>query len=139
MDVFSKEARSRIMSAIKGKNTKPEILVRKSLHLLGYRFRLHRKDLPGKPDIVLPKYRTVVLVHGCFWHQHPSKNCKNSQKPKTNLDYWEKKLLRNQARDKQNAIALKLQGWRVLIVWECQTKDEQFLRKKITKFLGKKI
>jgi DNA mismatch endonuclease (patch repair protein) len=109
------------MSRIGSKNTKPELLVRKVLHGLGYRFRLHRNDLPGKPDIVLSKYKTVVFVHGCFWHGH---SCKKGQKrPATNKDFWDGKLNRNIERDKENISQLENLGWNVLTIWECQVKD----------------
>ena len=104
------------MAAIKGKNTKPEMLVRSWLHRNGFRFRLHRKDLPGTPDIVLPKYRTVIFVHGCFWHSH---GCANSVVPNTRRDFWITKLRSNVSLDKQNQKKLWALGWRILIVWEC--------------------
>ena len=111
------------MSKIHSSNTTPEIKVRKLLHSLGYRFRLHRNDLPGKPDITLPKYRTVIFVHGCFWHGCPT--CQHAQvRPKANSDYWNKKLDRNVQRDQENCTSLNRMGWRVLIVWECETKKK---------------
>ena len=117
--------RSRNMSAVRGKNTKPEIIVRRLLHSLGYRYRLHRRDLPGRPDIVLPKFRTCIFVHGCFWHQHP--NCKRATIPKTNRSFWLKKFHQNQARDAEAEKALCDQGWRVLVVWECEIKNKEAL------------
>jgi DNA mismatch endonuclease (patch repair protein) len=120
MDTVSKEVRSRNMAAIKGKDTKPETSVRKLLHSLGYRFRLHRKDLPGKPDIVLPKYKTVVFVHGCFSHQH--KGCKYNTQPKSNKQFWLPKLRKNVERDKKQCAALKKLGYKVLTIWECDVK-----------------
>jgi DNA mismatch endonuclease (patch repair protein) len=120
-DIVSKEARSKMMSGIKGKNTKPEMLVRSMLHKMGYRFRLHMKDLPGKPDIVLPKYHTVVFVHGCFWHRHSG--CKYAYTPKSRTDFWNEKLNRNIERDQSNCKILVEMGWRVLTVWECETVD----------------
>ncbi|BDQ38034.1 very short patch repair endonuclease [Pseudodesulfovibrio nedwellii] len=119
-DIFTPEKRSEVMSKIRGKNTRPELFVRSLLHRIGYRFRLHRKDLPGKPDLVLSKYRTVVFVHGCFWHQHDG--CKSSGFPKSNQPFWKEKLLRNKARDKRNIAALESLGWNVIVVWECETK-----------------
>jgi len=116
------DQRSRNMAAIKSKNTKPEIEVRKMLHALGYRFRLHRKDLPGKPDIVLPKYRTVIFVNGCFWHQH--ENCKYASLPKTKIDFWKNKLEVNKLRDKLKQSQLKDLGWKIINVWECEIKNE---------------
>ena len=118
------EQRSRNMSAIKSKNTKPEIAVRKLLHSLGYRFRLHRKDLPGSPDIVLPKYKTVIFVHGCFWHRH--ENCKYASTPKTRQEFWEAKFRENINRDKLNQENLSSNGWKIIIVWECEIKDKDF-------------
>ena len=112
------EARSRNMSAIKSKNTRPEIIVRKFLHSKGYRFRIHRKDLPGSPDIVLPKYKTVVFVHGCFWHRH--EGCKYKTTPKTRTEFWENKFNENIKRDKNNFKELKKLNWKVLVIWECE-------------------
>ena len=120
MDVHTPEQRQRNMSAIKGKDTKPEIQVRKALHALGYRFRLHRKDLPGKPDIVLPKYKTVIFVNGCFWHRHPG--CKYASTPSTNSDFWNAKFEENTARDKRNYAQLEELGWKVVVIWECEVK-----------------
>ena len=116
------DQRSRNMSAIKSKNTKPEITVRKLLHSMGYRFRLHRKDLPGSPDIVLPKYKTVIFVHGCFWHRH--ENCKYATTPKTRKEFWEKKFRENINRDNLNQANLSLKGWKIIIIWECQLKGD---------------
>ncbi len=119
-DVFSPEKRSAVMRAVKSADTKPEIAIRKALHALGYRYRLHVKNLPGKPDLVFPKHRTVIFVHGCFWHGH---NCKRGRRvPKTNTGYWLEKVARNKARDKKNTAALKKLGWRVITVWECEVK-----------------
>ncbi len=116
------------MAAIKGKNTKPELLVRSMLHRAGYRFSLHRKDLPGKPDIVLRKYKTVIFVHGCFWHRH--KGCKGATTPKTRTEWWQQKFDRNVANDKKHNRALKKLGWNVITVWECELmKPEKVLAK----------
>lgn len=112
------------MAAIKGKNTKPELLVRSWLHKHGFRFRLHRKDLPGKPDIVLPKYRTVIFVHGCFWHSH---GCSNSVAPQTRANYWAKKLTRTTTRDRASLETLINCHWSVIVVWECETKRRQLM------------
>ena len=117
-DVFTEEERSRVMRRVKGADTKPEMRVRRWLHAQGFRFRLHRKDLPGKPDIVLPKYKTVVFVHGCFWHGHPG--CKASDLPASNREYWVAKIGRNVERDRRNQRLLRKQGWRVIVVWECK-------------------
>ena len=120
-DMFSPEKRSEIMARVHSANTTPEVRVRKLLHSMGYRFRLHRRDLPGNPDIVLPKYKTVLFIHGCFWHGCPT--CKHAKiRPVANADYWNKKLNRTTERDKNNIAALKHIGWRVMIIWECETK-----------------
>jgi DNA mismatch endonuclease (patch repair protein) len=119
-DTVSKEQRSRNMSLIKSTETKPEAFVRSVLHRLGFRFRKNVKTLPGKPDIVLPKYKTVIFVHGCFWHQH--QGCRRSTIPKSNVDYWKPKLLRNTERDIQHKKALEDAGWQVFVIWECETK-----------------
>lgn len=125
MDVMSPERRSRNMSAIKGSNTKPEIAVRQILHSLGFRFRLHRKDLPGRPDIVLAKYRTVVFVHGCFWHRHPG--CRLASTPATRAEFWEAKFSRNVVRDRENYTKLMELGWRIIVVWECDLRNREDL------------
>jgi len=111
------------MSKIRGKDTKPELLVRSMLHRAGYRFSLHRKDLPGKPDIVLRKYKTVIFVHGCFWHCH--KQCKSAHVPKSNSTFWKKKLDRNVANDSRHQAALAEMGWNVVVVWECELKNPE--------------
>jgi DNA mismatch endonuclease (patch repair protein) len=116
-DVHDKETRSYNMSRIKGKNTKPEMLVRKFLHANGFRYRLHVKELPGKPDIVLPKYKTVIFVHGCFWHGH--KDCKYFVVPKTRTEWWLTKINSNIANDTKASNALKKEGWKVIHLWEC--------------------
>ena len=116
MDTLTKQQRSERMSRIGGKDTKPEMLVRKCLHAAGYRFRLHVADLPGKPDIVLPKYKTVIFVHGCFWHGH---TCHIGHVPKTNSSFWGLKIKSNSDRDTKRILQLLEQGWKVLIVWEC--------------------
>jgi len=133
MDTVSKEVRSRNMSAIRSKNTNPETVVRSLLFALGYRYRLHKKDLPGKPDIILKKHNTVIFVHGCFWHQH--KECKRANIPKSNKKYWIPKLERNAERDKINKRELNRLGWNVITIWECETKDSG----KITAELKKKL
>jgi len=133
MDVFSKEKRSWVMSQVGGKNTGPELLVRSMLHRMGYRFRLHRRDLPGCPDIVLPKHRKVVFVHGCFWHGH--ENCARASRPATRRGFWDAKLDANEERDKRAKDELERLGWQVLIVWECQTGDKAALRRILKEFL----
>ena len=120
------EQRSRNMSAIKSKNTKPEIAVRKLLHSMGYRFRLHRKDLPGSPDIVLPKYKTVIFVHGCFWHRH--ENCKYASTPKTRKEFWENKFKSNLKRDAEVQEKIKNIGWQSVVIWECEIKNKSKLK-----------
>ena len=119
-DVHTKKQRSFNMSRIKGKDTKPEMLVRKFLHANGYRYKLHDKKLPGKPDIVLPKYRKVIFVHGCFWHGHA--NCKYFTVPKTRTEWWTDKINRNKANDEKAVMALRKAGWKVIAVWECSLK-----------------
>lgn len=119
-DVHDPATRSRNMAAIKGKNTKPEVLLRKNLFSRGFRFRIHRKDLPGKPDIVLPRYRAAIFVQGCFWHGHTG--CPMFRLPATRREFWESKITANQQRDQRNIAALKEMGWRVLEVWECAFK-----------------
>jgi DNA mismatch endonuclease (patch repair protein) len=122
MDVFSKSKRSDIMSKVSGKDTKPEILVRKYLFSKGFRYRKNVKDLPGKPDIVLPKYKTIIFVHGCFWHGH--ENCEAAKLPASNIDYWTRKTSSNKKRDSQNIRTLKTLGWNVIVIWECELKSK---------------
>ena len=120
-DVFTREKRSEVMSLIRSKNTKPEMIVRSLLHKLGYRFRLHRKDLPGKPDIVLPKHKTIIFVHGCYWHPHPGcKERKERKPPKQNAEYWQTKFARNLERDENARRDLMNAGWRVITLYECE-------------------
>lgn len=135
-DKFSKETRSYNMSQIKSKDTKPEILVRKYLFSNGFRYKLHDNKLPGKPDIVLPKYRSVIFVNGCFWHGHKCKVGK--RKPKSNTEYWYKKIDNNILRDKKNIRLLKKEGWRILTIWECEIKYQLKLQSKVSKFINKK-
>jgi len=122
------------MSRIRGRDTGPELRVRSITHRLGFRFSLRRTDLPGKPDVVLPCHRTVIFVHGCFWHRH--KGCTNSVVPKTRREFWLNKLDSNVLRDRRNASALKDLGWRVLVVWECELENEAKLRRRIKKALN---
>lgn len=135
MDVFGKQQRSVIMSKIRSKDTKPELFVRKILFGAGYRYRLHPQKLPGKPDIVLRKHKTVIFVHGCFWHSHPG--CSRAAWPDENQTYWEEKIRRNVARDKQHEQDLLKAGWRVLTVWECACRKTKadWLLSKIESFL----
>lgn len=134
-DVFSKEVRSRVMSRIRSRDTKPEMLVRKLAHALGFRFRLHRRDLLGCPDLVFPRRRKIIFVHGCFWHMH--EGCRKCRMPKSNRSYWRYKLLLNRDRDRRNKEALESLGWRVMVVWECEVKDIGKLKKRLTAFLGR--
>lgn len=125
--------RSENMRAIRGKDTQPELIVRSLVHRLGYRFRLHRSDLPGKPDLVFPQKKKVIFVHGCFWHLH---RCKNGLTPQTNREFWRRKLERNEARDAENLEAITRLNWKALVIWQCQLKDQSKLRTKIARFLG---
>jgi DNA mismatch endonuclease, patch repair protein len=133
MDV---ESRSSNMAAIRSKDTKPEIVVRSLIHGMGYRFRLHVKDLPGRPDLVFKSRRKVIFVHGCFWHQHKRNTCSDARLPKSNTGYWHEKLARNAERDKDHTQALKKLGWQVLTVWDCETGNSVKLQNRIARFLG---
>lgn len=135
MDTIQPERRSWNMSRIKSKNTTPERIVRSFLHRNGFRFRLHVKDLPGKPDIVLPKYKTVIEVRGCFWHRH--EGCKYAYMPKTKIDFWQKKFEENTKRDIANEQTLLAAGYQVLIIWECEISDD-FLPQVVMKIKGNK-
>jgi len=126
-DIFSKEKRSFVMGQIRSKNTKPEIFARKFLFSKGFRFRLHNKKLPGNPDLVLSKYKTIIFVHGCFWHGHSCKIGSGNRLPKTNSSYWAEKFSKNKKRDKKNKRKLILLGWKVITLWECQTKSVEKL------------
>ena len=130
-DIISEEKRSWNMSRIRGKDTKPELAVRSLLHKMGYRFRLHRRDLPGKPDIVLKKYSTVIFVHGCFWHRH--KDCKYAYMPKSRVKFWKEKFAGTIKRDREHQRQLKELGWEVHVIWECETKDMNRLIKMTNK------
>ena len=132
-DTLSKAKRSERMSRIRGKDTGPERRVRSLLHRAGYRFRLHGSDLPGRPDIVLPKYRAVVFVHGCFWHRH--KGCKIASTPKTHRKFWADKFARNVANDRKHTRRLRRLGWKVLVVWECQLKHPEKVQARLQKNL----
>ena len=123
------------MSNIRSKGMKPEMVVRRLIHSMGYRYRLHRKDLPGKPDLVFPGRRKLIFVHGCFWHQHEDPACKIVRRPKSNRDYWLPKLQRNVIRDKENLSQLRGLGWNVLLVWECELECLDALTGKLRKFL----
>jgi DNA mismatch endonuclease, patch repair protein len=132
-DIMTPEERSAMMSRIRGRDTKPELIVRSLLHRMGYRFRLHDKTLPGKPDVVLSKHRTVVQVHGCFWHRHP--NCKYAYTPKSRVEFWQAKFEENTERDRLTTQELRVLGWRVIIIWECETKNMDTLIDKLTALL----
>lgn len=134
MDILSKEKRSWNMSRIKNCDTKPELIVRKALHHIGYRFRLHRKDLPGHPDIVLPKYKTVIFVHGCFWHRH--EECRYAYQPKSRIDFWRKKFQQNIDRDETVRKLLVEAGWNVFVIWECETKKPELLEQAINRLFN---
>lgn len=129
MDTLTLSLRSKCMSRIRGKNTKPEILVRKGLHARGFRFRLHNKKLPGCPDVVLPKYGVAIMVNGYFWHGH--KGCRYATKPKTNIEFWETKIARNQHRDEVTAAHLEALGWHVITVWECELRGKSIVASRL--------
>ncbi len=126
--------RSALMSRVKAKDTKPELRVRRSAHGLGYRYRLHRRDLPGSPDLVFPGRRKALFVHGCFWHRH--QGCRKTTMPKTRAKFWQRKFDDNVRRDERVIAALRDLGWDVLVVWECETSDENLLRRTLIEFLG---
>lgn len=132
-DVFSKEKRSWIMSRVRGRDTKPEVLVRSFLHRLGFRFRIHRRNLPGNPDIVLARHSSVIFVHGCFWHGH--KHCQRAHRPATHINFWNKKLDHNIERDMRFRKMLRRMNWKVLVLWQCETKKPKTLVSKLERFL----
>ena len=133
VDVHTKQQRSYNMSQIRNKDTRPEILVRSFVHRMGYRYALHRRDLPGNPDLVLVRHSKIILVHGCFWHMH---NCRYGKvKPKTRAKFWKSKREGNVARDKRNLRKLRKEGWKVLVIWECQTRNSNRLIERLNKFL----
>lgn len=134
VDHLSSEERSRNMSRVKGRDTKPERLVRSLIHSMGFRFSLYRKDLPGRPDIVLTRHRKLVFVHGCFWHGHPG--CSRATMPSTNIQFWEKKISGNRMRDVTVRRRLGIMGWRVLVIWQCQTKNTEKLKTRLARFLA---
>lgn len=134
LDPLSPTERSKRMSLIKNKDTKPEMVVRRLTHSMGYRYRLHKKDLPGCPDLAFTGRRKVIFVHGCFWHRHPG--CKNDRPPKTRADFWLPKLKSNRMRDLKNQNKLRETGWNILVVWECELNNTEVLADKITNFLG---
>lgn len=134
-DTLTPAARSERMSRIRDKDTRPEMKVRHLVHGMGYRYRLHGADLPGKPDLVFSKRRKVIFVHGCFWHRHPDVGCKLARLPKSRLDFWRPKLENNRARDLEHQKKLAMDGWRVLVLWECELRDAHSLRQRIRSFL----
>lgn len=134
MDIVDPARRSRMMASIRGKDTRPEMAVRRAAHALGYRFRIHRADLPGGPDLVFPGRRKVIFVHGCYWHRHGG--CRNATMPKSNAAFWLEKFEKNMARDRNAMTELVELGWDPLVIWECETCDATFLRERIASHLG---
>ena len=137
MDTLQPAERSRRMSLIRSKDTAPEMLVRRIVHGMGYRYRLHRRDLPGSPDLTFPAHRKVIFVHGCYWHRHNDPTCKLARLPKSRLDFWLPKLERNRARDRENQERLATLGWDVLVVWECGMKDRTKLESTLRAFMDR--
>ena len=135
MDNLKPEDRSWCMSRIRSRDMKPEMAVRSMVHRLGYRFRLHRRDLPGTPDLVLPRHRAVIFVNGCFWHWHPDANCPIAGLPKSNLEYWKPKFERTRNRDQQHIASLDSDNWRVLTIWECELRSPMEVLARISAFL----
>ncbi len=133
MDIVDAQTRSRMMSGIKGRDTVPEVVVRRVAHRMGFRFRLYRKDLPGRPDLVFPRYRAVVFVHGCFWHRH--QGCRYAYTPRTRVRFWMGKFSDNVARDRRTEQALVTLGWRILVIWECETRNEAVVRERLREYL----
>ena len=132
-DTVDSAKRSEIMSRIRGRDTKPEMTVRRIAHGLGFRFRVHRRDLPGSPDIVFPRHRAVIMVHGCFWHRH--RGCKYASSPRTRVQYWSNKFEVNVVRDERAATELRDLGWRVMVIWECETKNHEAVAARIASYL----
>lgn len=135
-DTLTPRERSERMSRVRGADTKPEMLVRRLAHAMGYRYRLHGKGLPGKPDLVFSSRRKVIFVHGCFWHRHPDKKCRLARLPKSRLEFWLPKLEGNRQRDEKNQIKLRELGWNAMVIWECQLRDKGALGERIREFLG---
>lgn len=138
-DTLDKTARSKRMSLIRGKDTGPEMTVRKLVHAMGYRYRLHRKNLPGSPDLVFARRRKVIFVHGCFWHRHHDSSCKLARLPKSRHEFWIPKLEGNAERDKKSQQLLRDLDWDVLVIWECELKDHAFIKSKIESFFQNEI
>jgi DNA mismatch endonuclease, patch repair protein len=135
-DIVTPVRRSEMMSRIRGKGTKPELLVRSSAHRLGFRFRLHVRKLPGSPDLVFPRKKIALFVHGCFWHRH--QGCPYCYAPKSNIQFWREKFKKNVVRDKRVETGLEGMGWRVAVIWECETADSNGLRKRLKELLGRR-
>jgi DNA mismatch endonuclease (patch repair protein) len=133
MDIVCPQVRSRMMASVRQLHTKPELLVRRVIHALGFRFRLHRRDLPGSPDIVLLRLRKAVFVHGCFWHRH---GCRKTTTPASNVEFWKQKFEANQRRDRSALLALHRLGWHALVVWECETLRAELLERRLRRFLN---
>ena len=134
IDTLSPQDRSALMSRVRGKDTTPELVVRRLAHRHGYRFRLHRKDLPGSPDLVFPRLKKAIFVHGCFWHGHLG--CRAGRLPKSRVDYWSAKISRNKERDAEALAELRNLGWQVLVIWECETKDAGIIERKLDNFIS---
>lgn len=133
MDIVDPARRSKMMAGIQGRDTVPEMVVRRTAHRLGFRFRLYRKDLPGRPDLVFPRYRSVVFVHGCFWHRHDG--CRYAYTPRSRVRFWRDKFSQNVARDRRTEDALRSLGWQVLVIWECETRDHRMVAHRLSRFL----
>lgn len=134
MDTLSRVERSERMGRVRSKDTKPELAVRRLVHSLGYRYRLHLTNLPGCPDLVFPSRKKLIFIHGCFWHRH--KGCRNTRLPKSRLDFWQTKLEANRVRDVRNIRRLRERGWGIMVIWECQAKNLAKLERRVTRFLG---
>lgn len=135
IDTLTPSARSERMGRVRGRDTKPEMVVRRLIHGMGYRYRVQARDLPGRPDIVFRKSKKAIFVHGCFWHRHPDPACKLARLPKTRLDFWLPKLEGNRRRDIANVERLETMGWQVLLVWECELRDREQLRNVLRRFI----
>jgi DNA mismatch endonuclease (patch repair protein) len=136
VDILTPTERSENMRRIRSKGMRPELIVRRLLYRLGYRYRLHRTDLPGKPDIVFPARRKVIFVHGCFWHLHGKANCRDATIPKSNISYWRPKLERNRERDRRNEQLLRKLAWKTCVIWECELGDEKAVNQRLRRFLN---
>lgn len=134
-DTLTPEERSERMSRVRGKNTRPEMIVRRLVHAMGYRYRLHRRDIPGTPDLAFPSRKKVIFMHGCFWHRHPDPTCKLARMPKSRLDFWGPKLRENRKRDENNLRRLENLGWQILVVWECEIRHKEQLENRLLEFL----